>query len=266
MKLFAVLLLTLLSNLAAAACSKPELTDPARVRLTGDSVLIVTHATSAHDARLATKRGVDEAIQFAKSKRIPVIYLKDDSGDEYYFMEDCRPDHWVLSAAGDIPFDALPAHVYVAGGHLEFCLSATVNDVIRIWSGQKTRQNLTVTYLMDAIYSNGNSVEESDPYYADFQKFMGIVTYGRPGGDHWPKLTLLETMGVIQNEAHEFQYLTKILPHYARVLPSDYRVDLKFNGSVVKVLRPARGWNPPTLRFNFVDSAINLYGFAETSD
>jgi hypothetical protein len=35
---------------------------------------------------------------------------------------------------------------------------------------------------------------------------------------------------------------------------------------VVKVLRPARGWNPPTLRFNFVDSAINLYGFAETPD
>jgi len=266
MKAFTVaLLLTLLASPVAAACPKPELTDPARVRLTGDSVLIVTHATSAHDARLATKRGVDEAIQFAKSRRIPVVYLKDDSGDEYYFMEDCRPDHWVLSAAGDIPFDLLPPHVYVAGGHLEFCLSATVNDVIRIWSRQPKR-NLTVTYLMDAIYSNGNSVEETDPYYADFQKFMGIVSYRRPGGDHWPKLTLLETMGVIQNETHEFQYLTKILPHYARVLPSDYRVELKFNGSVAKVLRPARGWNPPTLRFNFVDSAINLYGFAETSD
>jgi len=265
MKALVVLLLALLSNLAAAACPKPELTDPARVKLAGDSVLIVTHATSAHDARLATKRGMDEAIQFAKSRRIPVVYLKDDSGDEYYFMEDCRPDYWVLSAAGDIPFDQLPSNVYVAGGHLEFCLSATVNDVIRIWSRQP-RRNLTVTYLMDAIYSNGNSVDEGAPYYADFRKFMGIVTYGRPGGEHWPKLTLLETMGVIQNEEHELQYLTSILPHYARVLPSEYRVDLKFNSSVVKVLRTARGWNPPTLRFNFVDSAINLYEFAESSD
>jgi hypothetical protein len=264
-KILAVVLSTLLSGLAAAACPKPELTDPARVRFAGDAVLIVTHATSAHDARLATKRGVDEAIQFAKSKRIPVVYLKDDSGDEYYFMEDCRPDYWVLSATGDIPFDALPSQVYVAGGHLEFCLSATMNDVIRIWSRQP-RRNLTVTYLMDAIYSNGNSVEESDPYYADFRKFMGVVTYGRPGGDHWPKLTLLETMGVIQNEEHELQFLTKILPNYARVLPSEYRVDLRLNRSVVKVLRTARGWNPPTLRFNFADSAINLYESAETSD
>lgn len=265
MKVFALLLLALASSLAAAACPKPELTDPARVRLTGDAVLIVTHATSAHDARLATKRGVDEAIKFAKSRRIPVVYLKDDSGDEYYFMEDCRPDYWVLSAAGEIPFNALPAHVYVAGGHLEFCLSATLNDVIRIWSRQP-RRNLTVTHLMDAIYSNGTSVEESDPYHADFQKFMSVVTYGRPGGDHWPKLTLLETMGVIQKEEHELQYLTKILPHYARTLPSAYRVELKVNRSVVKVLRPAPGWNPPTLRFDFVDSAINLYERAETSD
>jgi hypothetical protein len=265
MKVFAFLLPALLSGLAAAACPKPELTDPARVRLMGDSVLLVTHATSAHDARLATKRGLDEAIHFAKSKRIPVVYLKDDSGDEYYFMDDCRPDYWVLSAAGEIPFDSLPSHVYVAGGHLEFCLSATLDDVMRIWSRQPKR-NLTVTYLLDAIYSNGNSIEESDPYYARSRKFMGVVTYGRPGGEHWPKLTLLETMGVIQNEDHQLQYLTKILPHYARVLPSDYRVDLRLNRSVVKVVHPARAWNPPTLRFNFVDSAINLHEFAETAD
>jgi hypothetical protein len=43
-------------------------------------------------------------------------------------------------------------------------------------------------------------------------------------------------------------------------------VDLRLNRSVVKVVRQARGWNPPTLRFNFVDSAINLHEFAETSD
>lgn len=262
MKLLALMLASLIATGAEAVCRRPELTDPARVRLTGDAVLIVTHATSAHDARLATKRGVDEAVQFARSRRIPVIYLKDDTPGRYYFMDDCRPDYWVHSAAGDLRFDALPAHVYVAGGHLEFCLAATLNDVIRIWSRQP-RRNLTVTYLMDAIYSNGTSVEEGAPYHADFHKFMGIVTYGRPGGDHWPKATLLETLGVIQNEERELDYLKKILPLYGRALSSEYRVDLKLNGSVVKVLRPAPGWNPPTLRFNFVDSAIGLYEFAD---
>jgi len=55
----------------------------------------------------------------------------------------------------------------------------SLDDVMRIWSRQP-RRNLTVTYLLDAIYSNGNSIEESDPYYARSRKFMGVVTYGRP--------------------------------------------------------------------------------------
>ena len=264
MKLLSAFTLALISTLAAASCPKPELADPANVRLRGGAVLIVTHATSTHDARLSTKRGVDEAVQFAKSRRIPVVYLKDDTPDENYFMEDCRPDYWVRSEDGEVRFP-MPSHVYVAGGHLEFCLAATVNDVVYIWSKQPKR-NLTVTYLMDAIYSNGSSVEESDPFYGDFQRFMGVVTYGRPGGDRWPKLTLLETMGVIQKEEHELQYLTKVLPHYARTLPGEYRVDLTYNNSVPKVLRAAKGWNPPTLRFQFVDSAMKLYEIAESPE
>src|SRR5262245_7310305 len=182
MRLLTVLLLVLVSGAATAACRRPELTDPKLVQLKGDAVLIVTHASSTHDARLSTKRGVDEAVVFARSKRIPVIYLKDGTPGRYYFMEDCRPDYWVSSADGEITFDVTPSQVYVAGGHLEVCLLATLNDVIHAWA-KKPKRNLTVTYLMDAIYSNGNSVEESDPYYADFRKFMGVVTYGRPGGD-----------------------------------------------------------------------------------
>jgi hypothetical protein len=115
------------------------------VNLRADAVLIVTHATAFHDARFSTKRGVDEAVRFAKRRRIPVIYLQDDSPEDLYFMDDCQPDHW------------------------------------------------------------------------------------------------------------------KILPQYARTLPADFRVELQLNDSVVKVLNPARGWYPPTLRFHFVDSAINLF-------
>lgn len=256
MRILAILSLALVADLALAACPKPEYTDPARVRLKGDSVMIVTHATSAHDARFSTKRGVDEATRFAKNHRIPLVYLHDDGPDQLYLMEDCEPDHWVLAPDGEVRFDVRASRVYVAGGHLELCLSTTLHDVLAAWARQPKR-NLVVTYFMDAIYSNGKSVEETDPYYNDFLRFMGVVTYRRPGGEHWPKLTLLETLGVIQKEEHELEYLENVLPHYARAVPADYRIELQLNDSVVKVLRPAPGWNPPTLRFHFVDSAFN---------
>lgn len=251
------LCLALAAPLALGACAKREFTESDRVRLTGDAAMIVTHATAAHDARYATKRGVDEATRFAKDRRIPLVYLHDDGPDQLYFMDDCEPDYWVRSEGGEVRFELPVSQVYVAGGHLELCLSTTLHDVLYAWARQP-RRNLVVTYLMDAIYSNGKSVEESDPYYKDFLRFMSVVTYGRPGGEHWPKLSLLETMGVIQNEQHELEYLTKVLPRWDRTLPSGYRIELQLNDSVVKVLRPAPGWNPPTLRFRFVDSALNL--------
>jgi hypothetical protein len=253
----AVLCLALMSPLALATCPKRELTDPSRVRLTGDSLLIVTHATAAHDARYVTKRGVDEAVRFAKEKRIPVVYLHDDGPQQLYFMDDCQPDYWVLSEDGEVKFDIKATRVYVVGGHLELCLSATLHGVLYAWARQPKR-DLVVTYLMDGIYSNGTSVEDTDPYYKDFLRFMSVVTYGRPNGEHWPKLSLLETMGVIRREEDGLEYFKKILPHYEKTLPADYRVELKLNDSVVKVLQSAPGWKPPTLRFHFVDSAIDL--------
>jgi len=257
-RIFAAVCLALISQVALAICPKPELTDPARVRLTGDSLMIVTHATAAHDARYASKRGVDEAVRFAKSRRIPIVYLHDDGPHQLYFMDDCDPDYWVLSEGGEIKFDIKATRVYVVGGHLELCLSATLHGVLHAWA-RLPKRDLVVTYLMDGIYSNGKSIEETGgPYYKDFLRFMSVVTYGRPNGEHWPKLSMLETMGVIQREEDEFEYLKSILPHYLRTLPADYRVELQLNDSVVKVLRSAPGWKPPTLRFHFVDSAINL--------
>ncbi|UCE31941.1 MAG: hypothetical protein JSW68_03115 [Burkholderiales bacterium] len=257
MKSVAALALVLCSNVAFAACPPARFTAAADVRLRGDAVLIVTHATSAHDARLATKRGVDEAVRYAKSRRIRVVYLQDDGPEAAYFAQDCEPDFRVASESGEVEFALTPARVYIAGGHLELCLSRTVHDLLLAWSRQPKR-HLTLTYLMDAIYSNGKSIEETDAWYPDFQRFMRVVTRGRPGGEHWPKLTLLETLGVINSNAQELAYLERILPHYARTMPAEYRIELQFGDSVTKVLRPAPGWNPPTLRFEFVDSALSL--------
>ena len=253
---FLLLLCCCLPLGAGAACPEHPLTDPARVRLKGESVMIVTHASSTYDARYTSKRGVDEAVRFARQQGIPVIYLQDDSPLAFYYMEDCRPDYWVHSGGGEFSFPLPVSHVYLVGGHLELCLSATLNDILLAWSRQApgTRR---ITLFMDGIYSNGKSVEPEDPFYGDFQRFMGIVTRGRPQGEHWPKLNLLETMGVIQQEEHELEYLKKVLPRYDTTLP-DYRVELQLNDSVLKVLQPADGWKPPTLRFHFLDSAANL--------
>ena len=64
--------------------------------------------------------------------------------------------------------------------------------------------------------------------------------------------------GALVVKKDPLEYLTKILPHYESTLPADYRVELALNDSVTKVLRPASGWKPPTIRFEFVDSAVNL--------
>lgn len=251
------LLLLLAAAGAQAGCPPHERSAPERVRLAGDAVLVVTHATSAHDARLATKRGVDEAVRLARDRRMPVIYLEDDGPQALYFMDDCQPDHWLHSEGGEIAVDMTPGRLFVAGGHLEMCLSVTLHDVLLDWA-RKPARNLSVTLLMDAIYSNGKLVEESDPYFADFERFMAVVTYGRAGGEHWPKLTLLETLGVIRDPRRQLDYLQRALPHYERSFPPDYRVEMRINDGPPRVLQPGRGRGAPRLSFDFVDSALLL--------
>jgi hypothetical protein len=142
--LLLLLPLLLFSHTGLAGCAPHKVTEPSQVRLKGDAVMIVTHSTSTHDARFSTKRGLDEAIRFARSNRIPVIYLQDDTPEAFYFMEDCTPDYWVYSQGGEISFDVTPNHLYIVGGHLELCMSATLHNVLYQWA-RKAPRNLTVT-------------------------------------------------------------------------------------------------------------------------
>lgn len=257
MLLAAFCALCVMGGQARAVCPPHRLAKAAEVELNGPELMIVTHATSTHDARFSAKRGVDEAVRFARNRGIPVIYLEDDTPGKYYYMEDCAPDYWVFSQGGEISLDlGVVRQLYIVGGHLELCLSATLHDTIHQWA-QRPPQDRTITYFMDAIYSNGKLIDPGDPFYNDFQRFMGIVTYGRPGGEHWPKLSLLETLGVILREEHEFEYLKQALPRWDTSFPPEFRVELQLNDSVKKVLRAADGWHPPTVLFRFIDSALN---------
>jgi hypothetical protein len=262
MQRLAFLALVFFSLASYASCPEHSFTDPAQVKLNGDSVMIVTHASSNDDGRIASKFGVDEAVRYARKNRIPVIYLQDDRPADRYFMEDCTPDYWVFSKGGEIPFDITASHVYIAGGHLEMCLAVTLNDVLQKWA-KNPRRNLTLSFFMDGIFSNGRDIEEKDPYYKDYMRFMQIVNYSRPAGEYFPKLTLLETMGVIVNETRQYDYLTRVLPRYDRTLPADYRVELSMSGARPKLLQPGKKTadqpgSPPVLRFAFIDSADNI--------
>lgn len=256
-KIIFTVLSVLMWSSAWASCRQHDVSPPEKVKIKGDAVLIVVHQSSFFDARHASKRGIDEAVRFAKGNKIPVIYLQDDSPEEFYFMEDCYPDHWVFSSGGEISFEVTASHVYIVGGHLELCMSAALHDIIYQWAKRPAR-NYKITYLMDAIYSNGKMIDPSDPFYHDFDRFLSIVTYGRPGGEHWPKLSLLETMGIIRNENHQLIYLTQILPRWDTTFSKNFRIELQLNDSVKKILRSAEGWTPPTVLFRFVDSALKF--------
>ena len=247
--------LGLAGSLAQATCPPHAPTPPQKIRSQAGRLMIVVHATATHDARYATKRGVDEAVRYARRQKIPVIYLEDDTPGEFYFMEDCAPDHWAFSQGGEIRFPVDADHLYILGGHLELCLSATLHDILLQWARQPARDR-RVTFLMDAIYSNGKLVDRTDPFWPDFVRFMDIVTYGRPGGEHWPKLTLLESMGIIVRQDHEVEYARQVLPRWDRTFPDSWRVELLFNGKLQTVLRAGDGWQAPALRFDFVDSAL----------
>ncbi|MDQ8023543.1 MAG: hypothetical protein REI94_17015 [Moraxellaceae bacterium] len=248
-------LVSLVALPAWGMCPRHDVVEPGRVRVSGNEMLIVTHSSSNDDGRAATKIGLDEAIRFARKRGMARIYLQDERPAENYFMDDCAPDHWVYSQGGEIGFEVTPAHVFSVGGHLEECLSHTLHGVLDSWARQPQRDH-SITLFMDAIFSNGKAFDESDPYYPDYARFMNIVTYGRAGGEHFPKLTLLETMGIIIREPQQIEYLKRVLPHYERSLSPDYRVLLNLNDVRVVVLQAGRGARPPVLRFNFYDSAL----------
>ncbi|MCM2324446.1 MAG: hypothetical protein NDJ90_14405 [Oligoflexia bacterium] len=254
------LLLALVMPLAANAlqCPPPNFTPPDQVKLTGDEVLVVTHPSIAFDGRMASKVGMDQAVRLAKSRKIPVIYLKDDGPESEYFFGDCSPDYWLHSVDGDISIDFQPSHLYTVGGHWELCQSRTLHDVMFAWSRQGKKRDLKITTFMDGVYMKGSmSFQETDPYHDAFQRFVGIVNYGRGGEAFNNKLTMLEAMGIIVNGPKQLDFLTRSLPHYERTLP-DYRVQIVLDGSSPKVLQKGKGFNPPTLTFEFISSAANL--------
>lgn len=249
-----LIVFSLLARSAIAGCSGAVFTPAEAVRRQYDSVLIVVHASSQFDPRYAIKHGLDSAVRFARANRIPVIYLADDSPLSTYFMDDCAPDYWVRSESGELPFELDAQRVFVAGGHLENCLSQTIHDLL-MQAGRRPERPLEIVYFMDAIYSNAKSVAADARYAKDVERFMEVVTYGRPHGEQWPKISLLELVGAIRRLDDVGQFLRSILPHWERGVSPRYRGEIEIDGLKPSVLRSGGGLWAPTLRFRFVESA-----------
>jgi hypothetical protein len=250
--------LSVLVSTAAIACPAHQVMRPENVHIDADAILIVVHGSSTFDARFSSKRGLDEATRFAKGKGIPIVYLEDDSPQQFYFMDDCEPTYWIFSQGGEIRFDiSKPTKIYIAGGHLELCMAEALNDILLQWARSEPR-NRRVVYFMDAIYSNGKMMGPSDPFYRDFDRFMEVVAYGRPGGEHWPKLTLLETMGIILDDGHKMDYLLQVLPRWDTTFPDHYQVEMTWGDYQKRVLHSGGDWRSPRIEFEFVDSALDL--------
>ncbi|MEZ5728001.1 MAG: hypothetical protein R3E48_08465 [Burkholderiaceae bacterium] len=244
----------------ASSCTSPAISAPADVALGNGPALLVTHASAEFDARMTTKHGIDTAVRVAKARGIPVIYLRHDGDDSAYFAADCAPDHWVRSDDGEIPFELASNEVLLAGGHLERCLAVTAHDVLSQWAGRgdATGVRFTMTYLMDAIYSDASLIDDDAPYAESVRRFLSIATYGRPVAEKWPKLSLLETIGAIRSPQRERSYLESVLPHYARSLPPTHGVEMVIDDEPPIVLRPAAKPSAARVRFRFVNSADAL--------
>ena len=256
-RLVLALLLSIGAGSSFAACQQPVLTPPEALRISGSGALIVTHASALYDPRYAIKHGLDVAVKWAKEHRIPVVYLVDDSPIQYYEMEDCSPDYWVRSIDGEVPFDLRTSTVYFVGGHWELCLNRSANEVL--FSQMRTRPpRVRYVFFMDAIYANGKSIQQEDPYYADFMSFMSVVNFGRPSGEAAPRVSLLEIMGSVKTLRHQYEYLGKTIPRWDRSVPDTYAVDLRIQDVYAVNLRKGRGLVSPKVEFLFVESADSL--------
>jgi hypothetical protein len=238
----------------AAPCGTHGWTDATRVALPADQpVLIVTHPSTLWDGRFSSKVGMDAAVAYAKKRSYPVIYLEDNADEQTYFFSDCSPTYWVDSSGGEFAFRVPSNHVYSVGGHWELCQANTQSDLMTAWSSKRDVP-LTFTQVLDGLYAYGQYVRSDDPYANDFNRFMDIVSFRKPGYD-WPKRkhNMLEMMGVIQNDAREVEYLKRGLPPFTQIHAS-YKIELWYNGRMIETLRQGRPTNPPVLKMEFIDS------------
>ncbi|MCB9091552.1 MAG: hypothetical protein H6621_09045 [Halobacteriovoraceae bacterium] len=241
---------------AYAPCPQVSFTEPQDVKYSSDKLLIVTHPSTLWDGRYSSKMGMDEAVKFAKSNQMTVIYLQGQDERDTYFFSDCNPDFWVSSGGGEFSFDITANHVYAVGGHWELCERNTQEDVMKSWSERGEKVNLTYTHILDGLYAYGGMTKYADPYREDLEDFLNIVSYRNPR-DRWfiEKLSMLELMGIIKDKDLQIEHLKRNLPPYQSFgFFQDYKVVMVYNNEELEVLQQGASETSPVLTLEYVNT------------
>lgn len=267
-----ILSLLILSQASAnlVGCPMPKFTSPENVVLTGDKMVLVTHASTAWDGRFTSKAGMDQTVEFGKKHGMPVVYLQDNDpleidSEKSYFWSDCNPTYVVESSAGEFDFKVSASHVYTVGGHWDACELKTVEHLVRQWKLSQPTQNLTITYVMDGLYLYGNGVTSDDPYYAEWNQFLDRLSFKNPRASwQMKKLNLLEAWSIINDtekkNSHSLmtEFLKEQLPPSLSSFPPQYRIELWLDGKLLEVLQDAAPSNTdspaPILKLEYIPS------------
>lgn len=246
----AIFIVALSSEASAYAypCLTPNLTPPEKISISSERTLLVTHASSIYDSARAARVGVDHQIELAMNRDDTVVYLQHQlSGgldnryvNSTYYPAKCDPNFIVLSNGGEFSFLMSSRHVVSVGGFWEMCQATTLKSLMKVWALQPAGK-FVLTQDMDAIYTFGGFVKDTDSYYRKFRRAVDEEQRKPPfEGGTW---SLAQLMNLIGDHELEVQFLKRNLPPF-EILGSDFQVDLFYQGSFVETLqRPS-----PSLR------------------
>ncbi len=269
MRLFVFLIFLKLTNQAGAAPAAclPRITDDSEIILKSDVVLIATHANPVFDVLKTAKSGVDNTIAKAKARGIPRVYLTQFLDPDYY--QDCKPTYWARSQEGEFHFPVKAHHVITVGGFWERCENRSMAEVIRQWK-QMPDGNFTLTYVMDSLYMNGDTIRGGDglpntttsapdAYREAYEHYKQEVSEKEYQGLDVAAISLEKMMSFIETTKEAITFIKRNvtvlgLNNEKELARPNYRVELHFRQESPLIIQTGAGEKAPLLKIEYIDS------------
>lgn len=272
-----ILLSQLISNFALAhsePCPIPSFTPENQIKLSSDSLLIVTHPSDVYDGRRVAKPGIDKAISWAKKEKIPLLYLweKDPALNHGYYPESCSADYTIASVEGEHTLSDLPNHIISIGGRYDRlettgCMVRTHRDIFKAWS-KKTNEDLKLTIIADATYLYGAMHPDDLAFDMWWSEINRITNTTGTQDDNRRILSLTEMLEILAKFEDEMEWgrksnlakLSFISDHIPNsdIISPQYQIEYQVNGRK-KIYRKSNIKDPkvkiPTLLIEVKETA-----------
>ncbi|MFZ4714981.1 MAG: hypothetical protein ACOYL6_14775 [Bacteriovoracaceae bacterium] len=213
------------------------------LNISGDPLLLVTHATKVWDREERAKEGIRKVTKLVmKSQNGKAVYLHANIPEKYYYHE-CNPDLIIDSPVGDYNLSIEATHVISVGGNFEACQATSISRTILKWKEDKFKnKNLKISIVTDASYGFGTFLNSDADYYSEIKKL-----YNKLGTRKISLQDMLTPMSQIQKE--EFLKVN-VQAFFGTVLPTDRAVFYKIGGKKI----PLNSSNGPPLEIDFIES------------